>query len=230
MKILGISTTSHTPNEEHPMQSTSVVALQSILSICSNLDKVETRYIDAHKLHIVENLSCYSTDKWNCADKNAGSYRCWATKLSFENPKEYGGVDEMPLIYDAIDWADAVIIATSVRWMNHSAVLQKMIERMNTLENRHSVYGEPNPLAGKKAAFIVTGAHYQTQEVFARLVEVFEQLGFTTLSGYGGLSWQRYQNRSSEQDGSNTPYLWKYLQTEEAMVQLESLLKFLGIY
>jgi multimeric flavodoxin WrbA len=204
--------------------------LQYLLKILDEVDGVETRYIDAHKLHIVENLSCYSTDKWNCASPDSGPYRCWAHKLSKENPKEYGGVDEMPAIYDGIKWADVIIIGTSVRWMNHSAVLQKMIERMNTLENRHSVYGEPNPVAGKKAAFVVSGAHYQTQEVGARLVEVFEQLGFTTESGYGVLTFQRYQNRSMEQDGSNTPAAWKYITSPDGMTQIEQLLLFLGIY
>jgi multimeric flavodoxin WrbA len=230
MRVLGISTTTHTPNEEHPTPSTSVLALQYFLKICQEIPGVETRYIDAHKLHIVENMSCYSSDKWNCGGKDAGPYRCWAHKLSVEDPDAYGGVDEMPIIYDGIEWADAVIIATSVRWMNYSAVLQKVIERLNTLENRHSVYGEPNPLDGKKAGFIVSGAHYQTQEVGARLVEVFEQLGFTTESGYGVLTWQRYQNRNHEQEGSNTPHMWRYLKSDDGIEQIESLLKFIGVY
>lgn len=230
MRILGISTTSHTPNEDHPTPSTSVLALQYFLKVCNEIDGVETRYIDAHKLHIVENMSCYSSDKWNCGGKDAGPYRCWAHKLSVEDPEAHGGVDEMPLIYDGIMWADAIIVATSVRWMNHSAVLQKVIERLNTFENRHSVYGEPNPVAGKKAGFIVAGAHYQTQEVGARLVEVFEQLGFTTESGYGVVTWQRYQNRNHEQEGSNTPHIWRYLQSEDGATQIDTLLQFLGVY
>ncbi len=230
MKILGISTTSHTPNKDHPIPSTSVVMLKHVLNVLKETGMADVKYIDAHKLHIVENLSCYSTDKWNCAHPDSGPYRCWAHKLSEENPKEYGGVDEMSLIYDGIEWADAIIIGTSVRWMNYSAVLQKMIERMNTLENRASVYGEPNPNHGKKAAFVVSGAHYQTQEVGSRLVEVFEQLGFITESGYGVLSHQRYQNRSMEQDGSNTPFAWNYMLSADGVKQIDCLMNFLGIY
>ncbi len=58
MKILGISTTTHTPNDEHPMPSTSTQTLEIILSLCEKFENVETKFIDANQLHIVQNLSC----------------------------------------------------------------------------------------------------------------------------------------------------------------------------
>lgn len=219
MKILGISTTTHSPTKEHPTPATSLTTLKSLLSILEEYGH-EIKLIDANDLHIVKNLSCYSTDKKNCASKDAGEYRCWATFLSHENPIEYGGKDEMPVIYDGLDWCDIVIFSTSVRWMSHSALFQRIIERLNTLENRVSVYDEPNPLANKKAGFIVIGQHYQSQQVASHLVEVLNQIGFITDSASGVFTWQRTLNRNLEQDGSNTPHIISYLASEEGSSQL----------
>ncbi len=229
MRILGISTTTHTPNPEHPTPSTSTSVLKTVLNICSQVDGFETRYIDANQLHIVENLSCYSSGKENCASYDAGPYRCWAHHLSVQNPKEYGGVDQMSVIYDAIAWADVVFFSTSVRWTSHSALLQKIIERMNTLENRYSVYNEPNPLHGKKCGIIVVGQHYQSQEIASRLVETFCQLGFETHT-YAVFTWQRSMDRGLEQVGSNTPFVMKYLQSYEGQDQINRIFKYLNIY
>jgi len=229
MKVLGISTTTHTPNPEHPTPSTSTSVLEVFLKVCNQLDGFQTRFIDANQLHIVQNLSCYSSGKENCASYDAGPYRCWAHKLSVENPKEYGGVDQMSEIYDAIKWADVVFFSTSVRWTSHSALLQKIIERLNTLENRYSVYKEPNPLKGKKCGIIVVGQHYQSQEIASRLVETFSQIGFQTHT-YSVFTWQRAMDRGLEQIGSNTPFVMQYLRTQEGLDQIDRMFKFLDIY
>lgn len=227
-RIIGISTTTHTPNPDHPMESASVFTLQRILEAAKELYNAEVEYIDAHKLHIVENLSCYSTHKTNCGGLDAGPYRCWAHKLSLENPALYGGVDEMPVIYDAIERADTVIFATSVRWMSHNAVLQKIIERLNTLENRHSVFIERNPLEGKKAGVLVVGQHYQAQQVSSHLVEVFSQLGFDTDSSDGAFTWQRTLNRHLEQIGPNAPHINNYMDTHDGQLQLKTFLSYIN--
>ena len=229
MRVLGISTTTHTPNEIHPIPSTSSTVLEYFLNICDNIDGFETKYIDANQLHIVQNLSCYSSGKENCASYDAGHYRCWAHKLSHENPELYGGKDQMSMIYDAIAWADVVFFSTSVRWTSHSALLQKIIERLNTLENRFSTYGERNPLENKKCGIIVVGQHYQSQEIASRLVETFAQIGFTTHT-YGVFTWQRSIDRGLEQVGSNTPLVLNYLKSFEGIDQIERMFRFLKIY
>ena len=48
----------------------------------------------------------------------------------------------MRWIYDGIEESDIIIFSTATRWMSHSALMQTIIERMNTLENRSSGYGE----------------------------------------------------------------------------------------
>jgi multimeric flavodoxin WrbA len=171
-------------------------------------DKVNLKIIDANELHIIKNLSCYSSDGKQCADPKAGKYRCWAHKHGEEEPEKYGGKDEMPVIYDAIEWADYIIWVTSTRWGSHSAILQNIIERMNTLENRHTVYGEPNPLAGKSSLTIVTGQHWRSQEVAEHLQTVWNLYGFNAEPEWT-IVWQRTIDMNEEQVGSNKKILIK---------------------
>jgi multimeric flavodoxin WrbA len=192
MNILAISTTTHSKS------STSKSLLSAVVGYLRQQEH-EVRYLNADDLHIVKNLSCYAGGKSNCAHPDAGEYRCWAHKLSHENPSEYGGKDEMPLIYDGIAWADVVIFSTSVRWGSHSALMQSIIERLNTLENRHSVYGEKNPLQGKKCGVVVTGHNAKAQEVASHLLEMFSWIGFET-SVFSRLVWQKSQDLKSEVD------------------------------
>ena len=173
----------------------------------------DVEIIDANKLHIVKNLSCYSDGGRQCGDPEAGPYRCWAHKHAEKEPEKYGGRDEMPRIYDALSRADAVVWATSVRWGSHSALLQTIIERMNTIENRHSVYGERNPLTGKRCGVIVTGQHWKAQDVASRLVEVFGLYGFTTYPS-DVLSWQHSSDMDEEQLDNNIDDLKLDMQDE----------------
>ena len=199
MKVLIVSTTT---NEKK----------SSSRALCSLIEKIvtelrhEVKYVDANELHIIKNLSCYSDGGRQCGDPKAGPYRCWAHVHGEEEPEKYGGKDEMPVVYDGLAWADAVVFATSVRWGSHTALLQTIIERMNTLENRAAVYGEKNPLNGKRCGVVVTGQHWKTQEVADRLVEVFSLYGFDTNS-QSILSWQRSQDMDEEQLDNNVPFV-----------------------
>jgi multimeric flavodoxin WrbA len=195
MKVLLVSTTT---NE----RGSSSRALCVLVAKALRGLKHDVKYIDANKIHIVKNLSCYSDGGQQCADPSAGPYRCWAHKHAEEEPEKYGGRDEMPLIYDGIEWADAVVFATSVRWGSHTALLQTIIERMNTLENRQTVYGEKNPLWGKRCGVIVTGQHWKSAEVANRLVEVFDLYGFDASPGQV-LSWQRTLDMNEELEENN---------------------------
>ena len=219
MKITGISTTTHVETD-----SASVEVLKKVLKILETLGH-DTVFINANDLHIVENLSCYAGGAKNCASYDAGKYRCWAHFNSVEEPEKYGGIDEMPVIYDAISDSDIVIFSTSNRWMNHSALLQKIIERMNNLENRVSVYKEKSPLQGKRCGVIVTGQHYQAQQVAAKLLEVFSLMGFTT-SLNEMFTWQKTWNMNKEQGNtSNNIFVEKYLDTSAGENQLKDFIK-----
>jgi multimeric flavodoxin WrbA len=207
VKILLVSTTT---NERRSSSRAALALVQRVVEGVGH----ETRYIDANKLHIVKNLSCYADGGRQCADPESGPYRCWAHKHAEENPEKYGGRDDMPKIYDALAWADAVVWATSVRWGNHTALLQTIIERMNTLENRQTVYGEPNPLWGKRCGVIVTGQHWKSTEVANRLIEVFDLYGFST-SPSCVLSWQHTADMDEELEDNNVDELKRHLSEEK---------------
>ena len=219
-KILFISTTTH------KKKSTSKMVLRGLERMLS--DNHEVRFIDADKIHIVKNLSCYSDGGKNCASKEAGSYRCWAHKLSHENPEEYGGKDQMNLIYDALEWCDLVIWGTSVRWGSHSALMQKIIERMNTLENRVTIYNENNFLEGKKCGVVVTGHHYEAPKVAEHLLTQFSWFGLDSRPGQL-LTWQKSQNIHEEQEDDNNEALFHYLISIEGRRLVEDFLESLSL-
>jgi len=213
MNIAIISTTSHDTN------STSKTFLKLLVQLFEERGHI-VRYLDASQLHIVNNLSCYSSGKFNCASYDAGKYRCWAHKLSHDDPLKYGGRDQMGALYDTFDWAEIVIFGTSVRWQSHSAILQKIIERMTTLQNRNVVYCEANPLSGKRCGVVVTGHNSMAQNVAAHLLRVFEWLGFNTHI-YNQIVWQPSSNIHSEvPETSDLPLLTEYLNTDDAVEQV----------
>lgn len=220
MKVLLISTTT---NER---RSSSRAAL-SMVERAADHRGHEVKAIDANKLNIVKNLSCYADGGEQCGDPQSGPYRCWAHKHAEEEPEKYGGKDEMPQVYDGLMWADAVVFATSVRWGNHTALLQTIIERMNTLENRHSVYGEANPLWGKRCGVVVTGQHWKSAEVANRLVEVFDLYGFHT-SPSAVLAWQHVSDMDEELEDNNVdPF--KLEMREESYAPVLRLLGAMGL-
>lgn len=224
MKVLGISTSSNT-GEDHRSWGSSTEVLHAALRELKSQGH-QVKWVDAAKLHIVGNLSCYASDGKGCADPKAGKYRCWAHANSLKDPEKYGGVDEMPVIYDGIDWADIVLVSTSTRWGSHTAILQTIIERLNTLENRHSVYGEPNPLSGKRFGAIVTGQHWLSQRVAAQVIEVFGRMNLGFHAGsFSVFTWQRTNNMRLEQVGPNIIHVQNYLQSPKGAEQMRTFLE-----
>ena len=214
MKIVVISTTTHSKN------STSKMVVEKLMDEFREKDH-DVDYIDADQLHIVKNLSCYSDGKLNCAHPDAGKYRCWAHKLSHENPSEYGGKDEMGVIYDALKWCDMVIWGTSARWGSHSAIMQNIIERLNNVENRKTAYSEKNPLEGKKCGIVVTGHVYKVQAIAYHLSEVFSIIGFN-MHPDNVFTWQRSLDPRLEQETNNNGSLREFIKSEEGRRQVKS--------
>lgn len=206
MKVLLVSTTT---NERRSSSRTVLSMVEKVMVAHGH----EVQFIDANTLHIVKNLSCYADGGRQCADPESGPYRCWAHKHAEEDPDKYGGRDEMPKIYDALLSSDAVVWATSVRWGNHTALMQTIIERMNTLENRHTVYGEDNPLWGKRCGVVVTGQHWKSVEVANRLAEVFDLYGFDT-SPSCVLAWQAESDMDVELEDNNVEVVRREMKSD----------------
>lgn len=216
MKVLIVSTTTHAE------KSTSKMVLSHVADRLKG--QHELWYVDANQLHIVENQSCYSDGKFNCANPEAGPYRCWAHKLSHENPSLYGGKDQMSIIYDALHWCDVVIWGTSVRWGSHSAIMQKIIERLTNFENRKVTYGEPNPLEGTICGVVVTGHNYESDSVANHLLTQFTWFNFKADQS-NNFTWQKTQDVHKEQDGTNNHSLYTYLMSEEGRDHLSRFLQ-----
>ena len=220
MKVLAIHTSTHDPEE-----STSAAMTRAVLErILTDHPNAEVRWVDAATLHIVENQSCYSGGQRNCGDKKAGPYRCWAHHNSVEDPAKYGGVDEMPVIYDGLAWCDVVLFTTAVRWGSHTAVMQRVVERMNTLTGRATTWGEKEPLTGRRVGVIVGGFNWRSREVGHRLAEVLDELcvGFRVPGGGAGvLTWQAETDPYVEQEGPLVRDVAAWLATETGERQLE---------
>lgn len=220
MKVLAIHTSTHDPEE-----STSAAMTRAVLSrILEDHPNAEVRWVDAATLHIVENQSCYAGGQRNCGDPKAGPYRCWAHYNSVEDPDKYGGVDEMPVIYDGLDWCDVVLFTTAVRWGNHTAIMQRVIERMNTLTGRAPTWGEAEPLPGRGVGVIVGGFNWRAREVGHRLAEVLDELcvGFRVPGGGSGvLAWQNDADPYAEQEDALKPNVEKWLATETGRAILD---------
>ena len=142
---------------------------------------VEVELIDAAKLNIHNCLGCVSelhgnqcgakASKVKDKEKNpTGNLRCWASH-DFED-------DELWKIVNPLYEAEAVIFFSSQRWGTANAIYQKLIERLDWIENMHSSMGEPSTIKGKKAGFVLIGQNWRVKQAVDMQREVLEFYGF----------------------------------------------------
>jgi multimeric flavodoxin WrbA len=116
----------------------------------------------------------------NCGVKDAalkdkeknptGDHRCWASI----NNKDY----ELWKVSKPLFEADAVIFFVSVRWGQANSVYQKLIERLNWIENRHTTLEEDNIIEGKDAGIVVIGQNWNGTAVLDTQKKVLDFYGF----------------------------------------------------
>ena len=87
----------------------------------------------------------------------SGNHRCWA---SLNN-----GDDELWKVTKELFESDAVVFFISVRWGQANAFYQKLIERLNWIENRHTTLGEDNIVSGNDAGCIIIGQNWNGEQV-----------------------------------------------------------------
>ena len=91
-------------------------------------------------------------------EKNpSGYHRCWA---SIHNED-----DELWKISKELFESDCVVFFTSIRWRNANMFYQKLIERLNWVNNRFIPGGEPNIIKDITSGFICVGQHYYADSV-----------------------------------------------------------------
>lgn len=144
-------------------------------------DSVEVELIEIPKLKIFPcegNVS--GLDGNTCGVKDSvlkdeekdpsGYHRCWASL----NNKE----DELWKITKELFESDAVIFFISVRWGQANAFYQKLIERLNWIENRHTTLEEDNIVANIDAGCVILGQNWKSEQVLETQKQVYEFYGF----------------------------------------------------
>jgi len=86
--------------------------------------------------------------------------------------------DEMDRVYDAfVHWADAVIVASPIRWGAASSLYFKMAERLNCVQNAVTISNRVL-IRNKVAGFIIVGGQDNIQGVAGQMLGFFAELGF----------------------------------------------------
>ena len=86
--------------------------------------------------------------------------------------------DEMDQVYEAlVHWADAVVVATPIRWGAASSLYFKMAERLNCVQNAVTIRNQVL-IRNKVAGFIIVGGQDNIQSVAGQMLGFFAELGF----------------------------------------------------
>lgn len=174
-KILLLTTSNRWDGDkETPKSSLLAKAIKKSLG-----DKVTILDIPKLKIYPCEgNVSTKDGDK--CGLKEAllksktknpsGYHRCWASL----NNKD----DELWRVSKELFESDAVIFFASVRWGQTNMFYQKLIERLNWIENRHTTLNEDNVIKNIHSGFICTGQNWNGENVLETQKKVHEFYGF----------------------------------------------------
>lgn len=168
--------------------------------IKKELGDAKVELIDVSKLTLYcceGNVS--RADGNNCGVKDAllkdkeknpsGYHRCWASI----NNKD----DELWKITKALFEADAVVFFVSVRWGQTNSIYQKLIERLDWIENRHTTLKEDNIIEGKDAGIIAIGQNWNGETVIQTQKKVLDFYGFNTPDQLS-FNWQYTDNTLDE--------------------------------
>jgi multimeric flavodoxin WrbA len=100
----------------------------------------------------------------------SGYHRCWASI----NNKD----DELWVVTKELFESEAVVFFISVRWGQANSFYQKIIERLNWIENRHTTLLEDNIVSDIEAGCVVIGQNWNTENVLETQKSVYEFYGF----------------------------------------------------
>ena len=108
---------------------------------------------------------------------------CETIKLVSENilPGTYlnmGDGDAWPQIMQKIQVANILIFATPIWWSNHSSEIQRVIERLDEI-NDQIAQGQESLLANKAGGIVITGDSDGAQHIIGNISNFFNALGVT---------------------------------------------------
>lgn len=195
IKVLGISGSSR---QQSGMSKSERLLLQALDRYTKQ--ECDTTFIRLKDLKIYDCEGNYSENPAYC------TYPCQSS-LKYAD-------DEMQKVYDAVLETDILILATPIRWNNHSALVQKFLERMNSIENQYSWFGN-RMIKNKVVGLIIIGHVDGMQHVAGNLLNFFAWLGFqspeVSIASWVGeydedttKDWEQIQhNRYTQEDLEN---------------------------
>jgi multimeric flavodoxin WrbA len=180
-KVTFITTSSRSPYVEKFGESPKSSQLARNLAEKLKQRDIKVEIIDAAKLNIHNCLGCVSEIHGNnCGVKESavkddvknphGHLRCWASH-DFED-------DELYKIANAIYDSQAVVFFGSQRWGSVNAIYQKVIERLDWIENMHTTLGEKSTVENIMMGLVVIGQNWQVDQSLTTQKKVLEFFGF----------------------------------------------------
>src|SRR5262249_23958498 len=161
LRIAGISTTAM--DAANPRFSGSDHLLDHALKAAS-VEGAETKLVCLNALKFRACEGFYSKAAHAC------TWPCSITQMD--------ATDQMDQVYETIvHWADAIIIASPIRWGAASSLYFKMAERLNCVQNAISI-NDNVLIRNKVAGFIIVGGQDNIQAVAEQMLGFFAELGF----------------------------------------------------
>ena len=121
-----------------------------------------------------------------------GQIRCWQSLQD---------KDELHKVANAIFEADAIVFFVSIRWGQTNHIYQKLIERLNWMENRHTTLGESNIILNKDAGIVAIGQNWNGTNVIKTEKQVYDFFGFKVPDALS-FNWQYTDNTWDEKKSS----------------------------
>lgn len=178
-KVLLLTTSNRPPSSKEKGELPKSTQLAKYIQ--SRLGMLKCDLIEVPDLNIYNCVGNVSTEEGNqCGVKGSllknkeknpsGYHRCW---VSYSHKD-----DELWKISKPLFESTAVIFFGSVRWGQMNAYYQKLIERLDWIENRHTTLGEENIVKNIKAGIIAVGQQWNGDEVIKTQKQVLKFYGF----------------------------------------------------
>jgi nitrite reductase/ring-hydroxylating ferredoxin subunit/multimeric flavodoxin WrbA len=161
LRLAGISTTAM--DDAYPRFSGSDHLLRHAIEAAAE-QGAETQLIELNTLKFRACEGYYSKSEQAC------TWPCSITQMDAS--------DEMERVYETlVHWADAIIVATPIRWGAASSLYFKMAERLNCVQNAITTRNKVL-IRNKVAGFIIVGGQDNIQSVAGHMLGFFSELGF----------------------------------------------------
>jgi multimeric flavodoxin WrbA len=175
-KVLFLTTSNRPPKSDDTPKSTQLAKhIQTRLGFekCNIIDVTELNIY-----HCVGNVSSKNGNECGVKEANlknkeknpTGYHRCW---VSYSHKD-----DDLWKITKSLFESSAVVFFGSIRWGQLNAYYQKLIERLDWIENRHTSLKENNIVKNIKAGVITIGQQWNGNQVVETQKQVLDFYGF----------------------------------------------------